>query len=179
MSHISIHTVLGSEEGHPALFFRPFHHGGPPDKDLFFWRPPPFSVVKPRPSSRNHLDAAVKSSLANEKSSPPRCWVRQTICRLCQSTVLYICGDVVMSWGRSAHHKDQKRRKQWWRSCRGSRGTNVSYLFGSKIAKNRWNLDEVDKTRCNWPFRPKTGMMCLWPIAGLLASDLYLVLECT
>ena len=27
-------------------------------------------------------------------------------------------------------------------------------------------------------FKPKTGTMCFWPIAGLLACDLYLVLEC-
>ena len=35
------------------------------------------------------------------------------------------------------------------------RGTNVWPLIGSKLAKNSWNLDKVDKTRCTWPFQAK------------------------
>ena len=57
---------------------------------------------------------------------------------------------------------------------------NVWPLICSKIAENSWKLDIVDKTRCiPVPFKPKTGMIWGWPIAGLLACDLYFVLECT
>ena len=35
------------------------------------------------------------------------------------------------------------------------RGTNVWPLIGSKFAKNSWKLDNVDKTRCTWPFQAK------------------------
>ena len=59
----------------------------------------------------------------------------------------------------------------------------LMYVIGSKIAKNGWNLliDKVDKTRCTWPFQAKNryDVTWRWPIAGLLAWDLYLVLECT
>ena len=85
--------------GTRLCFFRTFHHGGQPEKEyLFSWRPLPFPAVKPRPSWRNRLDAAAKSSLANEKSSPPRCGVRQTICRLCYPwcyMYVYGCGGVM------------------------------------------------------------------------------------
>ena len=63
-SHTSVRTRIC-----PAMFFSPFSpRGGAPEQEHFFWRPPPFPAVKPRPSSRNpkllwrtknwaHLDA--------------------------------------------------------------------------------------------------------------------------
>ena len=50
----------------------------------------------------------------------------------------------VMWRGKSATHEDRRRRKKWWRSCRWCRGTNVSPLIGSKLAKIVSELDKVD-----------------------------------
>ena len=59
------------------------------------------------------------------------------------------------------------------------RGINVWPMIASKFAKSSSKLDRADKTRCTWPFQAKTGTMWRWPMAWLLACDLYLVLECT
>ena len=58
-------------------------------------------------------------------------------------------------------------------SCHTCRGNNVWLLIGSKFAKKKARQSRQSQTT------PKTGTMRGWPIAGLLACDLYLVLECT
>ena len=114
------------------------------------------------------LGRSAKSSLADEKSSPPRHGVRQTTRRLCPSMVLHVlyirrCRgssyDVVMLRGWSVHHKDQRRRK-WWRSCRGFSGTNIWPLIGSKFAKRQLNARQSRKNRVYLAFSSQKQVRC-------------------
>ena len=47
------------------------------------------------------------------------------------------------------------------------------------FSKQQQQLDNYTKPGVPVHFKPKTGTMWGWPIAGLLACDMYLVLECT
>ena len=103
-----------------------------------------------------------EAPLGNEKLSPPRRGVRQTICRLSSWCYMYVyrcggswCGDVVMWRGWGAHHKDHRRRK-WWLSCRVvGELMYVRPLIGSTFGRNSGKLDRVARTRCYWPFQAK------------------------
>ena len=95
----------------------------------------------------------------NKQQQPIRVKWKET------SYYIYTCSRI------SVHYYDTS-----YDTCRG---TNVWPLIGSKFAKNGWKLDKVDKPGVSGLFKPKTGTMWGWPIAGLLACNLFLVLECT
>ena len=122
--------ILGSEEGHLALvyLFSPFSPRVPAGERVLLLAATAVynceastileeplgrcgKKVPWRTKNRAHLDAA--------------CVRRSAACVHPWSS----CGDVM--WRRwSAHHKETGRRKKWWRSCMGCRGTNVWPLVG-------------------------------------------------
>ena len=135
------------------MVFGPFRHGGPPVEDNFFRRPPPFPAVKPRSSLKNRLDAAAKSSLANEKSSPPRCEVRRRSAACVHpwfSICVYRCGEswcgvVAMwrGWGEGGVPTPKTKEGESGGVRVGSvgelmygcRGFNTRPLIGSNVGK--------------------------------------------
>ena len=97
-----ISTYSDLRRGTRLCFFRPFHRGGPPDKENFFRRPPRFPAVKPRSSSS--LDAAAKAPwrTKNRADLDAGCVRRSAACvhPWCSMYVYWCggswCGDVVM-----------------------------------------------------------------------------------
>ena len=176
----------GAPEGQPASFFARFSPRGARRRKsacgahrcFELW-----SLDHPRGTAWTHRH---ESPLTNEKLRPPRCGVPQTICRLSTWCYEYKCmcigvaGRGVMMWrGWGAHNKDRRRRK-WWRSCRGSRETTIRMAsVWLKIRRKQLKYRQYAKPGEPGLFKPKRGTMWGWPVAGFLACDLYLVLERT
>ena len=151
------YTLLGCEEGHPLFFSFLFCHGGPAGARVLLLAATAvssclWSLDAPRGAAWTQRHAA---PLANEKSSPPPCGVRQTVCCLspwsyeCMYTGVVDRGVVIWWWcgeGGVFTTKTKEGKSGGFRVA-GVRELMYVLWLAQSSAKNSWKLDKVDKTR--------------------------------